>query len=268
MSALWEFVLRHGYGLIFAAVLVEQLGAPAPAMPILLAAGALAALGHFSWLAQLLLAVLACTAADSLWFELGRRRGDAILGLLCRLSLEPSTCIRRTSNVFARWGAATLLIAKFVPGLSTVAPPLAGSAGMAWRQFLLLNTAGASLWAGAGLGAGALLGRQAGHLHDWLVPLSARLAALAAAGLALYIAWKWWRRLRALRLLRIARITPSELKQRLEQGGPVTIVDLRAPHARRRGGVKIPGALLANEDDIDTTLGGLPPGAHLVFYCT
>src|SRR6202795_1674680 len=142
-----EFVLRHGYAILFAWVFAEQIGLPVPAMPMLLAMGALAGSGDFSFPAAMLLAVSACLTGDTIWFWLGRRRGYSILSLLCRISLEPDSCVRRTNDVFARYGSGAVVFAKFIPGLSTVAPPLAGLTHMPIWRFLLADGAGAILWA-------------------------------------------------------------------------------------------------------------------------
>lgn len=268
MTELWSFLLRHGHGLLFTAVLVEQLGAPLPAVPLLLIMGALAGLGYYSFFTALVLSVAACLAADLLWFELGRRRGDSILALLCKLSLEPDTCVRRTSHSFVRWGPATLLIAKFVPGLSTVAPPLAGSSGLSTWRFLLFDAAGAALWAGSALSAGALLRREVEGVLEWLPHLGSGLLTVLLTPLAAWIAWKLWQRSRAMRLHRIARISPAQLRSRQLSGGQAIIVDLRSPHAIARTPDRIPGALLLAPHQIDAHLRDLPRGAHLVFYCT
>src|SRR5258708_2495913 len=121
-----EFLLHHGHAVLLAWVFVEQIGLPVPSLPILLAAGALAGSGRFSFTGSIFLSVIACLVADSSWYVLGRVRGIKILQLLCKISLEPDSCVRRTEGVFAKQGARSLVLAKFVPGLGTVAPPLAG----------------------------------------------------------------------------------------------------------------------------------------------
>ena len=130
MNALWEFLLRHGYALLLGAVLVEQLGAPIPAVPVLAAMGALCGLGHFSLATSIAVSMFGALLADWMWFEIGRHRGGSVLSFLCKLSLEPDSCVKKTHNVWDTYGAWTLLVAKFIPGISTVAPPLAG--GLTW----------------------------------------------------------------------------------------------------------------------------------------
>ena len=268
MTGLWEFVLRHGYGLMFVAVLIEQLGAPVPAVPVLLAMGGLAGLGYYSLPTALLVAIVATLAADLLWFELGRRRGDSILALLCRLSLEPDTCVSGTTRTFDRWGPATLLVAKFIPGISTVAPPLAGSAGISRLRFVIFDTGGALLWAGSALGAGYLLRREVAIATDWLSRFGLGMLTVLGAPLAGWILYKLWQRERAMRLFRIGRIQPEELKQRLDDGEDTWIIDLRSRSSVQRSGGRLPGAAVLHESEVHEHLRDLPAGAHLVFYCS
>ncbi len=268
MHGVWEFVLHHGYGLMFAAVFVEQLGAPVPAVPVLLAMGAMAGLGYYSVSLSLLLAIIAAMAPDLLWYYLGRRRGDSILALLCKLSLEPDTCVRTTTNAFDRWGPATLLVAKFIPGLSTVAPPLAGSARLPMARFLAFDAGGAFLWAGSSLAVGFLLRRKVEQFAEALSSFGIGLLVVVGSPLAAWIFWKLWQRERAMRLYRIARLQPTDLKALLDSGEPTYIIDLRGPKAIQRSGFKLPGALMLPQDEIDVHLRDLPAGAHLVFYCS
>src|SRR5438093_7854583 len=146
MSETSQFLMRHGLPLLFAAVLVEQLGLPIPAPPLLLAVGALAAMGKFNLLFATLVTIAACLIADAVWFYLGRYQGNKVLGFLCRVSLEPDSCVRRTQNSFTRYGLRGIVVAKFLPGLSTVAPPLAGMAGVPVARFLLADGFGALLY--------------------------------------------------------------------------------------------------------------------------
>jgi membrane protein DedA with SNARE-associated domain len=268
MAGIWEFVQRHGYTVVFVVVLVEQLGAPLPAVPVLLAMGAFAALGFYSLPLALLTAVAAAVAADALWFALGQRRGDTILKLLCRLSLEPDSCVRQTSKSFHRHGVWTLLFAKFVPGLSTAAPPLAGSAGVSWARFLVWDAAGSALWAGASLGAGTVLRREVERLAEGLTRIGGWAAIVLGAPLAAYLLFKLWHRERTLRLLRMARITAGELRMLMDAGPPPMVVDLRPQREVRRTGIKIPGAMVVDSEEVERTLREQASGQHLVFYCS
>jgi len=134
-----------GLGFVFLNVLAQQLGLPVPVLPTLVVAGAVAASGKMSAAALYALAIAACVIADSAWYTAGRRYGGRVMSLLCRVSLSPDSCVSRTQNAFERWGAKALLIAKFVPGLALIAPPLAGATRMQFGRFIAFSAVGAGL---------------------------------------------------------------------------------------------------------------------------
>ncbi len=193
-------------------------------MPLLLAAGALAATGRMNLALILGTAVLATLASDGSWYALGRRRSMGILHLLCRLSLEPDLCVRQTENLFSRRGSSALLVAKFIPGLSTVAPPLAGVTRMPLGRFVPFDGLGALLWIGVFIGLGALIAKELEGLAALLATMGAWLLTILAGGLGTYLLWKFLARQLFLRRLRVERITPEELQQKLESGEEVMIV--------------------------------------------
>ncbi len=268
MEQALQFLHRHGYAVLFAAVFAEQAGLPIPAIPILLAVGALAGAGEFSFAAAVLVAVLAALLADSLWYQFGRRRGHSVLNLLCRISLEPDSCVRRTEDVFARHGARALLFAKFAPGLSTAAPPLAGMFGMRLSRFLAWDGAGTLLWVGAFSGAGYIFSAQLERIATWALRLGAWLLVLLGSALAGYIAFKYVQRQRFLRQLRIARISPEELMRKLEAGEDVVVVDLRHSLEFEADNVKVRGALHLLPEEIDLRHQEIPRDRDVVLYCT
>lgn len=268
MEQAFQFLLRHGYAVLFALVLAEQIGLPIPAIPVLLAMGALVGAGRFSLAPALLVAVLAALLADLIWYELGRRRGHSILSLLCRISLEPDSCVRRTEDIFARHGARALIWAKFVPGLSTIAPPLAGMFRMRLGRFLAWDSAGAMLWAGAFTGIGYLFHEQLERVATIALQLGARLLLLLGGGLAAYIGWKYAQRQRFLRELRIARITPEELMKKLEAGEDLLVVDLRHSVEFEAEAVKVRGALHLLPQELDQRHQEIPRDREVVLYCT
>src|SRR5579864_3153952 len=192
MNQFLTFLLRHGYSVVFAFVLAEQIGLPVPSTPILLAMGALAGLGRLSFVGALALGVAASLLADTLWYWLGRKRGYPVLNLLCRIALEPDSCVRKTENVFSRFGAGSLLFAKFVPGLSTAGPPLAGLFRMRLPIFLLSDGAGAALWVGAFSGLGYLFRTQLEYAADYALGFGKRLGIALILLLAAYILWHVW----------------------------------------------------------------------------
>src|SRR6266852_4336899 len=193
-----EFLLHHGYVLLLGWVFAEQVGLPLPSMPLLLAAGALAGTGRLSFFASLFYAVFAAVTADSIWYQLGRRKGIRILQLLCKISIEPDSCVRRTEGIFSKQGARSLLLAKFVPGLGTIAPPLAGIFHMRFGRFLFYDAAGAIFWAGGFLGLGYAFSGESERIAEHAAALGGWLGVLLIGALPSYIAWKFIARRRFL----------------------------------------------------------------------
>src|SRR3954471_22707883 len=187
-----QFVARHGPALLFAAVFVEQMGIPIPATPWLLAAGSLAAVGKLNLISALAAATFASILADAIWFALGRRYGARVLDLLCRVSLEPDSCVRRTQNVFTRYGMRGIFIAKFVPGLSTLAPPLAGSAGIEPWRFFFFDGVASLAYAAIFLFVGVLFSNQLEEILAALESLGGSAFGLLILLLALYVGYKFF----------------------------------------------------------------------------
>ena len=268
MTEAIQFLLEHGAWVLFWVVFVEQIGLPIPAIPLLIAAGALVGSGNMSALTALLVPVAASLPPDLAWYYLGRVKGGPVLGFLCRLSLEPDSCVRSTENLFHQQGPRALLVAKFVPGFSTVAPPLAGIVGMRPATFLLYDTAGALLWAGLCAGVGALFSAQLEQLARLFDQAGGLLLALVALGFAGFIGYKFWHRRKFLRELRMAKISVDELKQRLDAGEPVTIVDVRHPVSLELDPDGIPGALNLLLEEIEHRHHEIPRDQDIVLYCT
>ncbi|HEY1232565.1 MAG TPA: VTT domain-containing protein [Candidatus Binatia bacterium] len=260
-----DFLIRHGYAVLFGWVLLEQMGLPIPAAPLLIAAGALARAGKMNLTFAVALAFIAVILADLFWYSLGRYRGARILKLLCRISLEPDSCVRRTENLFVRRGVHSLLVAKFVPGLNTAAPSLAGVFRMPVRRFMIFDSLGALFWVVTVTGLGLILSDQleeiARRWGGWLV-------AVLVGSLAAYVLWKFIQRQRFLRRLRIARITPKELMDKLTAGENISIVDLRQPIDIEAFPQMIPGALRIAMEDIEERHREIPRDRDVVLYCS
>jgi membrane protein DedA with SNARE-associated domain len=268
MHSVIPFLLRHGYWVLFANVFAEQIGLPIPAIPVLLAMGALAGLGARSFGASFGLAVVAVLSSDLIWFRLGRSRGHTILNFLCRISLEPDSCVSNTKGLFTRFGALALLFAKFVPGLNAAAAPLAGLTRMPAWKFLAADVAGASAWSAAYLTAGFVFrnqleraAEQAGQMGSWL------LLALASL-LGAYIGWKYYQRRRFIRDLRVARVTPEQLQAMLESGSDVVIVDLRRSLEIQFDQVKLPGAIWIDLGELEAREHEIPRDKEVILYCS
>jgi membrane protein DedA with SNARE-associated domain len=267
MAATFEFLIRHGYAVLFAIVLAEQLGLPVPAAPVLMAMGALAGLGKFSFGMALIVAAIAALLSDSIWYEIGRRRGRGVLNLLCRISLEPDSCVRRTEDVFVRYGSSTLLFAKFVPGLSTIAPPLAGMTGMGAATFAALDAAGSLIWVGGLLGLGLLFRHQLEPVIEAASRLGYVFVLLLASGLAVYIGFKYFQRWRIMKLLRVARISAGELHGLIVQGAEMVIVDMRNPREIAET-QKVPGAIQMRGSELELRHREIARDRDVILYCS
>jgi membrane protein DedA with SNARE-associated domain/rhodanese-related sulfurtransferase len=268
MSASTQFFINHGLIFIFAAVFLEQMGLPLPAFPWLLAAGALAFGGTINLYLILFLTVIACLLADFFWFYLGRYQGARVLGLLCRISLEPDTCVRRTMNVFTRHGLRGILIAKFVPGLSTVVPPLAGMSNVKPAQFLVFDGAGSLLYCGSFIALGYFFSHQITRIGAAMTRIGGSAFILAASVAVLYIAYKYWQRQRLLRELSARRITAAELRQKLDAGENPVILDLRSREELVQNPTIIQGAIHIDFSELEKHRDRLPHDRDIVLYCS
>ncbi len=268
MSAIIEFLLRYGYVLLFGWVLAEQLGLPLPSAPLLLAAGALAGSNRMNLAAALVLPIVAVGVSDAFWYQLGRRRGMKLLHWLCRISLEPDSCVNRTQGHFERRGAWALAVAKFVPGLNAMAPPLAGVTRMPWRRFAFFDGLGTLLWVSAYIGVGYIFSGQIDRIASHMLFLGRGLFVLVVGGLVLYIGWKYFKRRRFFHSLRIARITPGELHQRMEDGENVVVVDLRHSMEFESEPETIPGAVHMDAGDLEEAIDVIPRDREIVLFCS
>lgn len=262
-----QFLAEHKEAVLFWTVLFEQIGLPIPAIPLLVAAGALVGQGKMSLAAALLLPVAASLPADIFWFWLGRVRGGRVLGWLCRISLEPDSCVRKTENLFFLHGTRSLLVAKFVPGLSTVAPPMAGIFGMGLVKFLVYDVAGALIWAGLCVGLGHLFSDQLDRVVTGLADLGSRAVLLLLGALLVYVAYKFLQRRRFLWQLRMAKMSVDELKARLDAGELLTVIDVRHARDVQADPDMIPGAIHMALEDIDGRYHEIPKDREIILYC-
>lgn len=252
--------------MLFLWILAEQGAVPLPSIPVLLACGALARAGKLSLLLVLLCGLSACLIADNVWFQLGRRRGGRILRFICRISLEPDSCVRQTENVFLKYGLRSLLVSKFVPGLNAVAAPMAGSSGAPLRRFALYDSLGALFWIGCYVGLGWLFFDQLELVAAYALRMGSWLVVIVAGLLGGWIAWKFIQRRRFLRKLSVARITAEELRDMLQDGEEVIIVDLR--NRVDADDPSIPGALRIAVEDLAARHGEIPRDRDIVLFCS
>ncbi|WP_370679017.1 VTT domain-containing protein [Comamonas sp. GB3 AK4-5] len=227
-STLRTALTLYAPGVVFANVLLQQLGLPLPVLPTLLLAGSLAP--SLPRLAALLaLALLAAMLADRAWYLVGQRFGSRVLAWMCKLSINPGSCISQTADRFGRWGAWSLLLAKFIPGFSAVAAPLAGVLRMPVARFTLAAAGGASLWAGLALGTGWLLRHQVDRALTMLQTHGPLLAMAAALLLVLWLGSKLWRRQLFLHLAAMPSVTAAQWAQAQSWERPPRLLDLRGP---------------------------------------
>lgn len=268
IEQLTALLAQYGLALVFVNVFLLQAGAPVPAVPTLMVAGALAAGGGLSLPAIIAVAVAASLLGDLIWYMAGRIYGLRVLQLLCRISISPDSCVRQTETRFQRWGAPSLVFAKFIPGFAVVAPPLAGALRVKLMPFLGYSAISAALWAGLAAGAGMIFYRQI----DWVLTQLGRMGGYAlmliGVALALFVAVKWWERRRFFKALRMARISAGDLYRLMQEGEAPIVVDVRSASAREIDPRRIPGAIAVDFENLDAHLAELPPDRDIILYCT
>lgn len=268
MEEMTGLLAQYGLALVFVNVLIHQAGIPVPAVPLLIVTGTLVQQGQLSLALLLGVVVLASLLADIPWFYAGRRYGYPVLNALCRVAIEPDTCVKQTENIFERWGAPSLLVAKFIPGFSIVAPPLAGTMRLAFAPFVAYSAAGAALWAGIAIGAGMLFHAEVNRALAWLDETGPGVLIAIAAVILFYVVFKWVERWLFIRVLRMARISTAELHGLLQGGEKPVILDARSATARKFDPRRIPGAIAVDINVPERALPPVAPDRDIVVYCT
>lgn len=267
MHDIAALIERYGVAVVFLNVLLSQAGLPLPIYPTLVVAAALGAGNGLREPEILFAAVAAALIADTAWFSASRRYGRRILGLLCKLSLSPDSCVRQTESMFSRTGATALLVAKFVPGLGLVSIALSGVMGVPLLTFVAFDGLGAGLYASSAVLLGIIF-RHA--IHDLLATLSdlgGLGLVLLASALVLYMLVRWYQRQAFIRQLRMDRITPAQLAEMIDNGSAPVVLDVRAREVRARDGI-IPGAVFAHPDETRTLFANMPRDLEIVVYCS
>ncbi len=263
-----HLILLHGYWLIFGWVFVCFIGVPIPVTPALLAAGALSADGDMNLGLTFLFALAACLCADVSWFFIGRHYGGKVLRLLCKITMQPANCIRTSEGSVGRRASLVFLYAKFIPGLSSLAAPIAGQRRMSFTRFIIYDALGSAIWLSTFLFGGRLFGKllqKDPHLFDWVGHYS---GLLLIAGIVAFLAFRIYRRHRQLRALAAARLDPLELKQMLDAGEEVYIVDLRNPSERIDDAFTLPGAHLLAPNHIASHSSDIPLDRDIILFCS
>ncbi|SFV10676.1 VTT domain-containing protein [Pseudoduganella namucuonensis] len=266
MANLLTLLQEYGVFIVFAIVLIEQMGLPIPAFPLLIVSGALAVTGQLHWGGILGAALLACSISDFFWFRAGRRYGRRILKLLCRISLSPDYCVSQTEDNFRRWGPKSLLVAKFIPGFNTIAPPMSGAMGTSYPRFLGFSVPGGLIWSGSGIAIGAYFHQSIDQVLDILATMGGTALMVLGALLTLFVLFKYVERKRFQRAVQMERVTVDELRQLLSEGHDLVMVDARSATAQSLD-PPVPGALLVNGDPMGV-IAALPKDTRIIVYCS
>ena len=266
MEHLIALVQQYGLGLVFINVLALQAGLPLPAYPVLIVAGAYAAMGGSPVWQLVSVGIAAALVADTGWYAAGRNFGMRILSLLCRMSLSQDTCVRQTESIFQRFGPSSMLFAKFVPGFASVATALAGALRLNYLKFLLFDAGGAALWVGVAVTLGYVFSDAIEDVMKTLTSLGRYGVMIVVAGFVAWIAFKWWSRYRFIKQLRMDRVSVDELREMMEKNAVQALVDVRSAITQEATG-KIPGALAIDMKNIAAGFEGLPVDGEVIVYC-
>jgi membrane protein DedA with SNARE-associated domain/rhodanese-related sulfurtransferase len=266
MSFLITMIQQYGVGFVFLNVLALQAGLPVPAYPTLIVAGAYAAMGGRPLWQLVAVGIAAALIADTGWYLAGRKFGIRILGTLCKVSLSPDSCVRQTESIFQRFGATSMVFAKFVPGFASVATALAGAMRLPYAVFVFFDAIGAGLWVGVGVGLGYIFRDAINDVMTTLSALGHYGLMLIIAGFAIWIAVKWWQRRLFVKQLRMDRVSVGELRKLMDEKKLTAIVDVRSPLMQASTG-RIPGARTIDLHKIAEGFEGVPVDGEVIVYC-
>jgi membrane protein DedA with SNARE-associated domain/rhodanese-related sulfurtransferase len=260
-------IIRHGYVWLFLLALLERIGLPLLLTPVMVAAGAVAGLGDMSLTAVILVTVVASELGDWFWYELGRSRGASVLRILCKISLEPDSCVRKSENAFARHTASALIYSKFLPGIGHLGSPIAGLSGMSRRRFLIVNAVGSFIWAACFALAGYIPARKL-PIDVMLVTAAGYLFGVLLLALIGNVIWKYIQRERFIRSLRVSRMSVEELKAAIDRGEHPFIVDLRHALEFLVEPRTVSTAVRISPDELTVRNAEIPRDREVVLYCT
>ena len=266
MAHLIDLISYYGLWFVFFNVLALQAGLPVPAYPTLIITGALATRGGASLHALLATAVAAALIADLAWYYAGRKYGSRVLKTICMLSLSPDSCVRQTESIFARWGARSLTVAKFIPGFASVATSMGGVVGLPPWKFLLFDAIGAALWSGVAIGLGYLFSNAINEVLAAFETLGRIGLWIIAGAFVAFILAKWWQREKFIWQLRMDRISVDELHDMMERERVGKIIDVRSPLTQAQTG-RIPGAITVDVKNLRVELLAIEPDSEVIVYC-
>jgi len=268
MNEMSNLLAQHGLALVFVNVLLTQLGLPLPALPLLIVAGALIHDGQMAAVPLFAVAACASLVGDVAWFYAGRRYGYRVLKTLCKVAIEPDTCVKQTENIYERWGAPSLTFAKFIPGFATIAPPLAGAMRLTLPVFAAYSVAGALLWTGAAVIVGLLFHAQVDWVIQKLTDMGSGAALVLGGVLAFYLVVRWIERRLFILLMRSVRITAAELRELMQRDPPPLILDVRSATSRQLDPRRIVGAQPVDFAIPDARLAVESQEREVIVYCT
>ncbi len=267
MDKVIPFLIQHGYPTLFLWVLAEIMGLPIPSFPVLIIMGALAGLGQRNLFLCIGLGVCAALLGDVFWYTFGRYRGRKVLSLLCRISFEPDSCVRRTENIFARYGVRSFLVTKIIPGLNAIATSLAGVIHLPLKRFFIFDIPGVLIWVSGYTLIGYLISEELDRALYFGAGIGKILFLFVFCGLMVYVIRKFIVRQRLLKQLAIEHITPEELKQRIDAGEHIVIIDVRHASDIEADPYGIPGAIHISSVATESHPALLGDG-EIVTYCT
>jgi membrane protein DedA with SNARE-associated domain/rhodanese-related sulfurtransferase len=268
MHDLIPLLIAHGAAIVFAITLAARVGAPVPAAPLLVVAGGVGMAGQLSIAACIVASVVANVLGDAVWYQAGRWRGHRVMKLLCQISLSPDTCVRQSEGILSKWGGSSLIAAKFLPGISVVAAPMAGALGMSWQRFVWFDIAAGLIWSLAFLALGMVFSTQIERVLNFMTEFGTIAAVVIVVALALTMTARWLRR-RWMRSERYApRISVTELRELIRRGEGPIVIDVRSSVAVLQDTRRVPGAIAATLAELPTHVPGLPRDREIVLYCT
>jgi membrane protein DedA with SNARE-associated domain len=268
MNEIIQFLIQHGYSVLFIWVFVDTLGLPIPVTPILLVAGALAGIGKLNFVVVLSVSMIASLLGDLFLYGLGRLRGSKGLSILCQISLDPDSCVGRTKATFARYGARSLLVIKFIPGMNPFGQSLAGVIRMHPSRFFLFDGLGVFLWIGIFVGLGYQFSYEIEYFATRVTTHGSWMVGIIPMIFAAYIFWKYIQRKRVLYRLAVTQITPEEVKQRLDAGEDLLILDLRHRFEFDAEPYTIPGAFQLPIEQLEENYHKIPRDRDIILFCT
>ena len=267
MRDLIALLVEHGVLIVFVATLAARIGAPVPASPLLVVAGGLAVGGEFSWMTALGGSIVANVIGDGLWFQAGRRHGHRVMRLLCRISLSPDSCVRQSETLITRWGGSSLIAAKFLPGVSVVAAPMAGALGMTWLRFLVYEVVAATIWTMLFMTLGMVFSGQIQQILGIMASTGTAAVIVLLLALAAVLAVRYWRRRSFLREVEMSRISVDDLHELMSAGHAPLVIDVRSEASIKIDGRRIPGALSVELNSMREKAAELPRDRDIILYC-